>query len=148
MLTQSLTHLSCSTTRVSRTTTIQKPGGARRKMGGPREAPRTAAARRERLEAELLERRPKQEVSCAPEVDVVERDWRAGRLEIAGVQRNPPPLVRVPDAMSSPEVSSYIGTHPYSMHILGIVLPSCTCHQFLNSRERTKASQTIHSSNG
>ena len=35
----------CSTTRGSGTTMIQKRGGTRREMGGPRETPRTAVAR-------------------------------------------------------------------------------------------------------
>ena len=35
----------CSTTRGNGTTTIQKRGGTRREMGGPRETPRTAVAR-------------------------------------------------------------------------------------------------------
>ena len=60
-------------------------------------------ARRERLKAELLERRPKQEVSRAPEGNAVERAWRAEGLETAGVRRSPPPLVRCPDAMPSPD---------------------------------------------
>ena len=63
-------------------------------------------ARQERLEAELLERRPKQEVSRAPEGNAVERAWRAEGLETAAVQRSPPPLVRCPDAMPSPDSDS------------------------------------------
>ena len=63
-------------------------------------------ARRERLEAELLERRPKQEVSRALEGNAVERAWRAEGLETAGVQRSPPPIVRCPDAMPSPDSDS------------------------------------------
>ena len=35
----------CSTTKGSGTTVIEKPGSARREMGGPREAPRSAVAR-------------------------------------------------------------------------------------------------------
>ena len=38
-----------------------------------------------------------------PEGNAVERAWRAEGLETAGVQRSPPPLVRCPDAMPSPD---------------------------------------------
>lgn len=56
-----------------------------------------------RLEAELQECRQRQDFSCVPEGNATERARRVDKQETARVQKSPPPLVRCPDAMPSPD---------------------------------------------
>jgi len=62
--------------------------------------------RGKRLEAELQECRQRQDVSCVPEGSATERARRVDKQETARVQKSPPPLVRCPDAMPSPDLDA------------------------------------------